>query len=101
MDSKEIQEARIAVGLFMDMKPVYSAGEVSGWEGPDGRMMILGQYTPDSDWNELMPAVKKCFYLNEQSGFLLFDASNFYEADITLVWASVIKFVRWYNQSNP
>lgn len=53
------QEEIILVAAFMDLHPSYSDGEIVAWSSGDGETVILGDYCPDEDWNELMQVVEK------------------------------------------
>ena len=54
--TKEVIEGNRIIGEFMGMRE----GSKDFWVNVvTGKAVILGEYRPDKDWNELMPVVEK------------------------------------------
>lgn len=65
----------------------------------------------ESDWNQLMPVVKKCYYASELPGsddirwskaVLIQNrmmSSSIFGAYIDIVWKNVVEFIQWYNEN--
>lgn len=111
MEKKE--EDIIAVAKFMDMEPVYSGKQIMGWQKQKGgRMVILGDYRPYDDWNELMAVVEKInqnptevdIAIEAKGCWLTFSNEGRVEKAlinkfplIECVWRMVVEFVKSHN----
>jgi len=64
----ELNEQVLKVAAFMGLSPSFSSGEITGWQNKYGELLILGDYVPYADMNELMTVVERILDIKFDDG---------------------------------
>lgn len=110
MEQVNTMEGNKIIAKFRGWTPVLTKGEIVGWFNENDIMIILGEYEPHKNWEELMPVVEgveKTDFIVDICGLncrIYTDPSiNNFEVDvqselkIKSTWLAIIQWLTWYN----